>query len=306
METTDLKATALLKLCYLEMMGNDMSWASFHVLEVMSCAKYHQKRIGYLAAVQSFRSDTEVLMLATNLIKKVCVQRLGVYTIAVADSRSQDLASPSATTICLPITALPHLINPSLALSTLSDLIPRLTSSNPSIRKKTIVTLYRLALVYPETLRAAWPQIKDRLMAPDEDPSVTAAIVNVVCELGWRRPNDFLPLAPRLFELLVDGGNNWMAIKLIKLVRMSLSHMRIPADALPVRYPDASRTSACTKIVTSPNGSHTNHPCHVVALRMYQRYHTGRHPWGVRRHIRQGGNSVFMRHETERHDHGGW
>ena len=28
-----------------------------------------------------------------------------------------------------------------------------------------------------------------------------------------------LPLAPRLFELLVEGGNNWMAIKLIKLVR---------------------------------------------------------------------------------------
>lgn len=194
----DLKATALLKLCYLEMMGHDMSWASFNVLEVMSSAKYQQKRIGYLAAVQSFRPDTEVLMLATNLIKK-------------------DLASPSATTIILPITVLPHVINPSLALSTLSDLLPRLTSSNPSIRKKTIVTLYRLALVYPETLRAAWPQIKERLMAPDEDPSVTAAIVNVVCELGWRRPNDFLPLAPRLFELLVDGGNNWMAIKLIKL-----------------------------------------------------------------------------------------
>lgn len=59
-------------------------------------------------------------------------------------------------------------------------------------------------------------------MDPNEDPSVTAAIVNVVCELGWRRPHDFLPLAPRLFELLVDGGNNWMAIKLIKLVRRSL------------------------------------------------------------------------------------
>lgn len=58
-------------------------------------------------------------------------------------------------------------------------------------------------------------------MDPDEDPSVTAAIVNVICELGWRRPHDFLPLAPRLFELLVDGGNNWMAIKLIKLVCLS-------------------------------------------------------------------------------------
>jgi AP-3 complex subunit delta-1 len=53
------------------MVGHDMSWASFHVLEVMSSQKYHQKRAGYLAAVQSFRPDTDVLMMATNLLKKV-------------------------------------------------------------------------------------------------------------------------------------------------------------------------------------------------------------------------------------------
>ncbi|KAK4228269.1 adaptin N terminal region-domain-containing protein [Podospora fimiseda] len=196
----DLKATALLKLIYLEMVGHDMSWASFHVLEVMSSQKYHQKRVGYLGAVQSFRPDTDVLMMATNLLKK-------------------DLAASLPTLIALPIGALPHLVTPSLALSLLGDLLPRLSHSQPAIRKKTVVTLYRLALVYPETLRAAWPKIKERLMDKEEDPSVTAAIVNVVCELGWRRPTDFLPLAPRLFELLVDGGNNWMAIKLIKLVR---------------------------------------------------------------------------------------
>jgi hypothetical protein len=67
----DVKATALLKLVYLEMFGHDMSWAAFHVLEVMSSPKYPQKRVGYLGAVQSFRPDTEVLMLATNLLKKV-------------------------------------------------------------------------------------------------------------------------------------------------------------------------------------------------------------------------------------------
>ncbi len=54
-------------------------------------------------------------------------------------------------------------------------------------------------------------------MDNNEDSTVIAATINVVCELGWRRPLDFLPLAPRLFELLVDGGNNWMAIKIIKL-----------------------------------------------------------------------------------------
>ncbi|PHH53166.1 AP-3 complex subunit delta [Ceratocystis fimbriata CBS 114723] len=194
----DIKATALLKVVYLEMIGFDMSWASFHVLEVMSSAKYRQKRVGYLAAAQSFRSDTEVLMLATNLMKK-------------------DLGATAGPVMTLPIATLPHVLNPSLAMSTQMDLMPRLNHSNPNIRKKAIVTLYRMALVYPETLVAAWPKIKERLMDKNEDASVTAAIVSVVCELGWRRPHDFLPLAPRLFELLVDAGNNWMAIKLIKL-----------------------------------------------------------------------------------------
>ena len=194
----DLKATALLKLVYMEMFGHDMSWASFHVLEVMSSQKYLQKRVGYLAAVQSFRPDTEVLMLATNLLKK-------------------DVNSAQVPTLSLPLISLPHVNTTSLALSLSSDILTRLTHSNPLVRKKTVVTLYRLALVHPETLKVAWPKIKDLLMNEEEDPSVTAAVVNVVCELGWRRPQDFLPLAPRLFELLVDGGNNWMAIKIIKL-----------------------------------------------------------------------------------------
>ncbi|KAF2134057.1 Adaptor protein complex AP-3 delta subunit [Dothidotthia symphoricarpi CBS 119687] len=208
----DLKSTALMKLTYLEMFGHDMSWAAFNILEVMSSPKYRHKRTAYLAAVQSFRRDTEVLMLAENQLKK-------------------DITSPTPTVISLPLIAIPHVINPSMANSILSDLIPRLTHSHPAIRKKTVVTLYRLALVYPETLRPAWPKIKERLLDDNEDASVTAAIVNVVCELGWRRPQDFLPLAPRLFELLVDSNNNWMAIKLIKLVRWPGTLLYITDDS---------------------------------------------------------------------------
>lgn len=194
----DVKATALLKLIYLEMFGYDMTWAAFNVLEVMASPKIMQKRVGYLAAVQTFRPDTEVLMLAENLLKK-------------------DLTSPSIPVLTLPIITLPHIVTSSLALSILTDLLPRLSHSQPAVRKKTIVALYRLALVYPETLRVAWPKIKERLLDEDEDSSVTAATVNVVCELGWRRPQDFLPLAPRLFDLLLAQKNNWMGIKIIKL-----------------------------------------------------------------------------------------
>lgn len=129
----------------------------------------------------------------------------------------QDISASLPPTIFLPLVALPHIITSSLALSLLSDLLPRLSHSNPSVRKKTVPTLYRLALVYPDTLKSAWPKFKDLLMNEEEDSSVTAAVVNVVCELGWRRPEDFLALAPRLFNLLIEGGNNWMAIKIIKL-----------------------------------------------------------------------------------------
>ncbi|KAF2810235.1 Adaptor protein complex AP-3 delta subunit [Mytilinidion resinicola] len=232
----DLKSTALMKLTYLEMFGHDMSWASFNVLEVMSSQKYRHKRTGYLAAVQSFRRDTEVLMLAENQLKK-------------------DISSSTPTVISLPLIAIPHVINPSMANSVLSDLIPRLTHSQASIRKKTIVTLYRLALVYPETLRPAWPKIKERLLDDNEDPSVTAAIVNVVCELGWRRPQDFLPLAPRLFDLLVEGGNNWMAIKIIKLfATLTPLEPRLIKKLLPPLTKIIKETAAMSLLYECING----------------------------------------------------
>lgn len=109
-------------------------------------------------------------------------------------------------------------------MSLFPEIASRVSHSHAVIRKKAVVSLYRLALVYPEALKLAWPKLKDRLMDDQEDGSVTTAVVNVVCELGWRRPQDLLPLAPRLFDLLVDGGNNWMAIKIIKLVRFLRRH----------------------------------------------------------------------------------
>ena len=53
------------------MYGYELSWASFQVIEVMSSSTFKEKAIGYLAATLSFKPDTEVIMLTTNLIKKV-------------------------------------------------------------------------------------------------------------------------------------------------------------------------------------------------------------------------------------------
>ncbi|TGZ84676.1 Adaptor protein complex AP-3 delta subunit [Ascodesmis nigricans] len=192
----DIKATAILKLIYLDMFGHDMSWASFHTLEVMSAPKFRQKRIGYLAAVQSFRIDTDVLMLTTNLMKK-------------------DLTSGSVPEMSLAINGLAHIASPSLARDLSPDLVSKLSHSSPNIRKKAVLVLYKCFLQSPELLRTCWPKLRECLN--DEDPSVVSATVNVVCELARRNPKNYLPLAPQLFKLLLEQGNNWMTIKLIKL-----------------------------------------------------------------------------------------
>ena len=47
-----VKAQAVRKLTYLQMLGYDVSWASFAIVETMSQPRFAHKRIGYLAACQ--------------------------------------------------------------------------------------------------------------------------------------------------------------------------------------------------------------------------------------------------------------
>jgi AP-3 complex subunit delta len=48
-----VKANALEKLTFLQMMGYSMAFASFQTTEVMSSPRFAHKRIGYLAAVRT-------------------------------------------------------------------------------------------------------------------------------------------------------------------------------------------------------------------------------------------------------------
>lgn len=57
----------------LHMLGYPVDFASFYILEVMSRTEFAHKRVGYLAAGQVFSPTTDVLLLTTNLFKKVRV-----------------------------------------------------------------------------------------------------------------------------------------------------------------------------------------------------------------------------------------
>jgi hypothetical protein len=54
---------------------------------------------------------------------------------------------------------------------------------------------------------------------------VQAAAVNVICELARKNPKNYLSLAPTFFNLMNSSTNNWVLIKIIKLVSNFAFHL---------------------------------------------------------------------------------
>lgn len=146
----------------------------------------------------------------------------------------QDLSSPYLPDTALAINGVSHIASPSIARDLSPDLLSKLSHTSPHIRKKAVLVLYKCFLQSPELLRTSWPRLRECLN--DEDGSVVSATVNVVCELARRNPRNYLPLAPQLFKLLTECGNNWMTIKLIKLVRWPLPPRLIPPALNNLQY----------------------------------------------------------------------
>ena len=228
--TTDLetKAMAVLKLAYLEMYGFDMSWCNFQILEVMSSSKFQQKRIGYLAAIQSFKNEQDLLILATNQFKK-------------------DLNSSNHVEVGLALSGIATIVTQNLSRDIIDDVVLKLTHTKPYIRKKAILAMYKIFLQYPESLKMNFHRIIDKL--DDPDVSVVSATVNVICEISKSNPKIFLNYLPRLFQILEETKNNWLIIRILKLFQsLSKIEPRMKKKILPTIIELMLRTLASSLI----------------------------------------------------------
>ncbi|GLJ10009.1 hypothetical protein SUGI_0120040 [Cryptomeria japonica] len=193
----ETKAVALQKLTYLNMLqGFDMSWAAFHVVEVMSMPRFCHKKIGYLAASQSFKEDTEVLLLITNQLRK-------------------DLTSINEYEAGLALECLSRIATPDLARDLTPEIFTLLGSSKHYVKKKANLVLLRVFSKYPDAVRVAFKRLVENMESSDHHVSCTA--VSVLCELTMKEPKAYLPLAPEFYRILVDSTNNWMLIKVVKV-----------------------------------------------------------------------------------------
>uniref|UniRef100_A0A7S1ZTK9 Clathrin/coatomer adaptor adaptin-like N-terminal domain-containing protein n=1 Tax=Ditylum brightwellii TaxID=49249 RepID=A0A7S1ZTK9_9STRA len=203
--STDLftKANALQKLTFLQMMGYNMSWASFATIETMSSPRFGHKRIGYLAASQGFNQNTDVILLTTNTLKKELRGAVGGGMSGVYEAG-------------LAINCLSNIVTEDLARELLPDLTNLTSHPQPYLRKKALLCLFKLFVKYPQGLRLTFSRVQQCL--DDTHPSVVSCAVNVITELSDKNPRNYLHLAPAFFQLLTTSSNNWMLIKVVKLL----------------------------------------------------------------------------------------
>jgi len=196
------KAQAILKTAHLYMLGYETSWAAFNIIEVMSQPSFEHRRIGFFAAALIFGDTAELMILTTHLFKK-----------ALANAGAEDGSQYDSG--CA-LNCLANIVNEDLAQSLCQDVFVLCNCSRPYLRKKAVLALYAFFKKFPNALRIGFTRIKDRL--EDPDPGVQTSAVNVICELARRNPKNYLALAPILYKLLNTSGNNWMLIKLVKLM----------------------------------------------------------------------------------------
>ena len=199
--TQATRKNALKKLLILYLLGIDITWAAFHIIQAISIRE--EKRAGYLIASLAFNQNSPVLIMATNVIKK-------------------DLVSTDVKDVLLSLHTLAQITSHDLSRDLHFDVSNLLSHSNASVRKRAILVLFRMFKKYPGCWESCFSRLQTKLH--DSDPSVVSCCVTVICELGKEEPEKYLALAPQLFDLLVSSSNNWMLIKMVKLFASLTPH----------------------------------------------------------------------------------
>lgn len=199
--TTDIgiKTDIIQQLVFLSNCGQVCDWADFHILEALSHKYFFARRIGYTAAAQIWRPNSDVVMMATNLIKS-------------------DLNSSKPKLISVTLSAIPHVLSAQLAENIWSDVISLMKFKDPYVRMKATVVFYQICSVYTDALVPGFHVLKELL--GDSNPSVVFSALTVFYELCCLNPKNFVPFIPKLFKLFELSRHEGIAWRLMQILRV--------------------------------------------------------------------------------------
>lgn len=207
------KGPLVQQVIFLNLLGYDTAWADFMILEVLSSNDYSLKRLCYTAAGFLWNSNSDVVLMATNRVRKDLTTNNPLFTTLVLSSIPSYLSIPISQ----------HVAN---------DVVSFMSSARADIRQKAIANFYNICVVYPDALRTGFPALKARL--DDSEPSVLFATLNVMTEFCRHNPQNFTSLIPKLYKMLEAPASNWICLKLIILLRMLCEvEPRLPKKLIP-------------------------------------------------------------------------
>jgi len=153
------------------MIGYDMSWASFRVIEVMSASWFGHKRVGYLAAALSFTPQTDVILLATHLFRKAFTQNVSTDSATTEGLKYETGAA---------LSCLANICTPDLAQDLLSDLYGMMNSTQPYLRKKATLVLLKVFQQWPKALRLSFDRLKEKLSDENQGQCIALPLIRTM------------------------------------------------------------------------------------------------------------------------------
>ncbi|CBZ54945.1 putative adaptin [Neospora caninum Liverpool] len=221
------RSSALLKLTYLQMLGFDIGFATFSVVEGMSVQSFSLKRPAYAACALAFalplasrakaegEHDAENGRDRKNLAEEKQQQQQAL-SLLTTNLFKKDFTSKETHETSLALSTLAVMSTPEIAAALLPDVLLLLSSSRPVLRKKASVCATRFLIQVPSLLPSSFPKLRQQLMAEEETP-VVSCLCSALLQLVAEKPQQYLSLAPPLFHLLCNSTSNWLSLKLLKI-----------------------------------------------------------------------------------------
>lgn len=173
----------LVRLLYVEMLGHDASFGYIKAVEMAASASLYHKRTGYLVCGACLPPDHEFRFMLVNQMQR-------------------DLQSPNVLECSGGILAATNLITSDMVPAVASEVSKLLGHESGTIRKKSIIALYRFHMLAPEVVTEEELQDKLRKVLCDKEPSVMGSSLNVIQAMSRQNPLPFKDLVPSLVSIL--------------------------------------------------------------------------------------------------------
>ena len=130
----------------------DIRWANFDILQLMSSPNFTPKLLAYTTASLTFESQSECIMMTTNLFKK-------------------ELKNPSYIETSVMMSCLTNICTQQIAVEIIEPVMGLVNHTKPVIRKKTAALLGRMFAVAPELIPNNLEKILAKIGTSEENSS---------------------------------------------------------------------------------------------------------------------------------------